>query len=153
SLVRVDRQTGRLEARLAQEWATSPDGLTHTLKLRKDVTFSDGAAFTAADVVFTFQALYDPRVGSPMAAAFQIGGRPLTVRAADDHTVVVTFPAPFGPGLSILDSLPILPRHKLAAALDAGTFGGAWSLRTPPADIVGLGPFVLAEYVPGQRMK
>src|SRR5206468_2816513 len=87
TLVRVNRGTGVLEPRLAREWSTSPDGLTHTLKLRADVTFSDGAAFTAADVAFTFQALYDARVGSPMASAFQIDGRPLMVRAADDHTV------------------------------------------------------------------
>src|SRR5438874_2212009 len=52
TLVRVNRATGALEPRLAREWTASPDGLTTTFKLR-DVTFSDGRPFTAADVVFT----------------------------------------------------------------------------------------------------
>src|SRR6185295_1496221 len=59
---------------------------------------------------------------------------------------------PFAPGLRILESLPILPRHRLQAAFDAGTFNKAWGLDTPPSDLVGAGPFVLQQYVPGQRL-
>ena len=70
----------------------------------------------------------------------------------DAHTVVIVLPAPYGPGISLLDAVPILPRHKLKAALDAGTFRDAWGLSTPLTDIVGLGPFVLKEYVSGQRL-
>jgi peptide/nickel transport system substrate-binding protein len=109
--------------------------------------------FTAADVTFTFDALYDPRVGSVMASSYQIAGAPIRATAVDDHTVRLVYPAPYGPGLSNLDSLPILPRHKLAAALAAGTLAGAWNLKTPLSEITGAGPFVLAEYVPGQRMR
>ena len=36
-----------------------------------------------------------------------------------------------GPRLSLLDAIPILPRHKLEAALKAGTFHDAWGLRPP----------------------
>jgi peptide/nickel transport system substrate-binding protein len=61
-------------------------------------------------------------------------------------------PAPYGPGLGLLDALPILPRHKLEAAFKAGTFRDAWGLSTPPADLAGLGPFVLKTYAPGERM-
>ena len=97
---------------------SSPDGLTYTLKLRPGVTFSDGAPFTSADVLFSFQAVYDEKTGSPLGdcaarrrqAAARVGARP--------GTVVVRFPSPFGPGLRLLDNLPILPRHKLEAALD-----------------------------------
>jgi len=42
----------------------------------------------------------------------------------------MTLPAPYGPGLSLLDAVPILPRHKLKDALDRGTFQAAWSVRT-----------------------
>src|SRR6185295_6170839 len=59
---------------------------------------------------------------------------------------------PFAPGMRMLDHLPILPRHRLEAALKAGTFTKAWGLDTPPSEIVGLGPFVLSQYVPGQRV-
>jgi peptide/nickel transport system substrate-binding protein len=153
TLVRVNRVTGELEPRLAEGWMSSPDGLTWTMTLRDGLRFSDGHPFSAADVVFTFRALYDARVASPMASSFKIAGQPIAARASGDRTVVLTFPAPYGPGLRILDSLPILPAHKLEAALAAGTFADAWNVRTPPAEVVGLGPFQLAEYVPGQHLR
>jgi peptide/nickel transport system substrate-binding protein len=151
-LVRVNRLTGQLEPWLVREWTTSPDGLTWTLKLRDGVTFSDGVPFTSADVVFTFDALYDSKVGSPMASSLRIDDKPIAVRALDDRTVVLVFPAPFGPGLSLLDSLPMLPSHKLRDALQGGTFRTVWGVTTPPGEIVGLGPFVLSEYRPGERL-
>jgi len=152
TLVRTNRATGVLEPRLAREWSASPDGLTWTILLREDVTFSDGTPFTSADVVFSFQALYDERVKSPIASSIQVGGQPLVLRAHDSHTVEVTFPASYGPGLALLENVPILPAHKLKASLDAGTFRQAWPVTTPPAQLAGLGPFVLREFVPGQRL-
>jgi peptide/nickel transport system substrate-binding protein len=153
TLVRVNRPTGELEPRLATSWSLAPDGVTYTLELRPDVAFSDGMPFTSADVVFTFAALYDPRVASPMATSFQFDGKPLRVEAVGDRTVRVIFPTTYGPGLTILDSLPILPRHKLETALKGGTFAGAWSVSSPVTDVVGLGPFVLSEYISGQGMR
>lgn len=150
-LVRINRATAELEPWLAERWTRSDDGQTFTLTLRSGLTFSDGQPFTAADVLFTFKALYDERTRNVLADALKPGGKPLTVAAPDDHTVVVTFPEPFAPGLRLLDILPILPRHRLEAALDAGTFGDAWGLGTPIDQISGLGPFTLAEYLPGQR--
>lgn len=151
-LVRVNRVTMELEPWLAERWSVSPDGREFTLTLRAGVAWSDATPFTAADVLFSFSALYDPRVASPLATAVSVNGQPLSVRAPDAHTVVVTYPATFGPGLRLLDSLPILPRHKLERALLDGTFSKAWAPDTPPAEIVGLGPFVLAQYQPAQRL-
>jgi peptide/nickel transport system substrate-binding protein len=153
TLLRVDPLTHQVEPRLAIAWTSSPDKLTWTLKLRDGVEFSDGVPFTAADVVFTFDALYDSRFASDVASGYLIGGKPLVVRAVDDRTVTLTFPSPFGPGLRIVDGLPILPRHKLAAALAAGTLRETWGRSAPPSDVVGLGPFVLAENTPGQALR
>jgi peptide/nickel transport system substrate-binding protein len=152
SLVRLNLATGILEPRLAREWTGSPDGLTWTFKLRDGVVFSDGAPFSAADVVFTFEVLYDKGVNSSIAPNFFVDGKPLVARALDDHTVTITFPAPYGPGLTLLDALPILPRHALEPAFKAGKFREAWGVATPPKEIVGTGPFVIAEYVPGQKV-
>lgn len=153
TLLRVNRQTGRLEPRLAREWTLGPDGRTWTVKLRQGVTFSDGAPFTAADVLFTFQAMYGPCSSCMLTSAFLIDGKPIAVSQIDPMTVQLTFPAPYGPGLSALDSLPILPRHKLQPAVESGKFAAAWDLKTPPAEIIGAGPFVLAEYQPGVRIR
>ena len=152
SLLRLNRVTGELEPRLAREWSASADGLTWTLRLVEDAVFSDGTPFTSTDVLFSFGALYDERVKSEVASSLRVNGLPLGVSAPDAHTVVIQFPAPYGPGLALLDALPILPRHKLEAALAAGTFRDAWSVETPLHDVVGLGPFVLSEYAPGERL-
>jgi peptide/nickel transport system substrate-binding protein len=152
TLVRINRSTTQVEPRLASSWTTSADGLTWTLKLREGVTFSDGTPLTASDVLFSLRALYDERTASQLAGALLIDGRPIAARALDAQTVVLTLPAPYAPGLALLDALPILPEHKLRAALEAGTFRDAWGTSTDPGEIVGLGPFVLREYLPGQRI-
>jgi peptide/nickel transport system substrate-binding protein len=81
-----------------------------------------------------------------------VQGKPLQVAAPDPRTVVITLPAPFPPGMALLDNFPIYPKHQLQAALDAHTFSAAWGPQTKPGTMAGLGPFVLAEYTPGQRM-
>ena len=151
-LVRINRTEDVVEPWLAESWSSDDDGRTHTLTLREGTTFSDGEPFTSADVLFSFEALYDERLGSALADSLRIDGRPIGVEAPDATTVVVRFPVPYSPGLRLLDSLPMLPRHLLEPALRAGTFRDAWGLSTPPAEMAGLGPFVLQSYQPGQRL-
>ncbi len=150
-LVHVNRATDELQPWLAESWTESPDHQTYTLKLRQGIAFSDGAPFTSADVLFSFRALYDPKVQAALAPDTYVGGQPLRVEAPDPSTVVLHLPAPFAAGLRLVANIPILPRHKLESALTAGTFGDAWSANSPLSDIAGLGPFVLAEHVSGQR--
>lgn len=152
TLVRLNRLTGDIEPWLASGWTTSQDGRTYTVRLRDGVAFSDGVPFTSADVLFSFQAAYDPAVNSLLASGVEVQGKPLQVTAPDPHTVVITFPTRFAPGLALLDNLPIYPAHQLRAALDAHSFAKAWSNTTPPGSMAGLGPFVLTEYVPGQHL-
>jgi peptide/nickel transport system substrate-binding protein len=152
TLVRINKVTREVEPWLAESWSVSDDGQRCTLKLRPDVTFSDGRPFTADDVVFTFTATYDERAGTVLADVMKAGGKALQVAARDPRTVVITFPEPFAPGVRLLDNLPILARHALEPALKSGTFAHAWGLSTPPSDLVGLGPFALREYLPGQRL-
>jgi peptide/nickel transport system substrate-binding protein len=152
-LVRLNRVTQNIEPWLAESWTRSDDGLRYTMKLRPNVSFSDGQPFTSDDVLFSFEAAYDDREGVVMGSALTVGRKPLHVAAPDPLTVVVTFPEPFAPGVRILDNLPILPRHKLGAALKAGTFAKMWGLSTPPGELAGLGPFVLTAYSPGQRLE
>ena len=151
-LIRVNRATRAIEPALVEKWTTSPDNLTHTLALRDGVTWSDGAPFTSADVLFTFEAIYDPKVSSVLASGLRVNGQPLTVTAPDAKTVVVTLPGTFGPGVAILDNVHVIPKHILQGALANGTFARALGAATPPAELVSIGPFMLKSYEPGQRM-
>jgi peptide/nickel transport system substrate-binding protein len=151
-LVRINRSTFELEPWLAERWESSDDGRTHTLHLREGVTWSDGVPLTADDVLFSFRASYAPNSGSVLGSSLLVAGQPIRASAPDPNTVVLTYPGPSGPGLRLLDNLVILPKHKLEAALDNGTFATAWDSTAPPSEIVGTGPFVVREYQPGQRI-
>jgi peptide/nickel transport system substrate-binding protein len=151
-LIRVNRATRAVEPALVERWTTSADNLTYTLTLRDGVTWSDGTPFTSADVLFTFQAIYDPKVPNVLVSGLLVNGQPLKVTAPDPKTVVVTFPGTFGPGVALLDNVHLVPKHKLQRALDTGTFGQSLPVTTPPAELATLGPFMLKSYEPGQRM-
>ena len=151
-LVRVNRSTDRLEGELAERWELLPDQKTYRVTLRPGLTFSDGEPFTADDVAFSFRALYDERGGTALADSVRVSGRPITVTVENTTTVLVRFPAPFAPGLRLLDGIPMLPRHRLESALVNGRFAEAWGVSATPGQVIGLGPFVLTRYAPGQRL-
>ncbi len=48
------------EGDLAESWEVSDDGLVYTIKLREGVTFHNGDAFDAEDVIYTFNRSSDP---------------------------------------------------------------------------------------------
>ena len=151
-LIRVNRATMEVEPALAEKWTVSPDHLTFTLTLRDGVTWSDGQPFTSADVLFSFQVIYDEKVNSVLASSLKIDGKPLRVQAPDPRTVVVTFPHTFGPGIEMLDNLQLAAKHKYEAALKAGTFAQQMGVSTAPADLVVIGPYMLSSYAAGQRL-
>jgi peptide/nickel transport system substrate-binding protein len=76
----------------------SADLTSITWKIKPDLKWSDGSAFTAADVVFTAQYCMHPEGGCAQLAKFEGVDK---VEAIDDLTVKVTFkqpkPNPYGP--------------------------------------------------------
>lgn len=151
-LLRVNRATQEVEPSIAESWTTSADQKTFTLTLRDGVKWSDGTPFTSADVLFTFDAIYNTKPESALASGLRIDGKPLTVTAPDAKTVIVSLPSTFGPGIAVLDNVHLVAKHKYEALFKAGKFAEAMSAATPAADIITLGPFRLASYVSGQRL-
>jgi peptide/nickel transport system substrate-binding protein len=151
-LIHIDRASQSTEAALASAWKRSTDGRDYTLSLRKGIRFSDGHAFDADDVVFTFRVLLDERTGSPNRDLLIVGGQPIRVTKVDEHTVRVTLSQPYAAAERLFDSIAILPQHLLKDAYEKGAMGQIWSMATPTAAIAGLGPYRLKEYVAGQRL-
>ena len=152
ALVRVNRVTQELEPELAESWSFSPDGRELTFKLRPGVSFSDGVPFTAEDVAFTFRALHHPEVASPLIDTVLVDGEPLVPDVLDPYTVRFTLPRRTAVIERVFDSIPMLPRHRLEKSLAEGVFVSEYGVGAPEDGIVGLGPFVLERYVPGQRV-
>jgi len=95
-LMRYDEK-GNLVPFLAEEIPTVANGgiaedLTSiTYKLKPGIKWSDGSAFTAHDVVFTWEYCVDPAGGCAQSAKFEgVEG----VEAVDDLTVKITFSEP-----------------------------------------------------------
>jgi peptide/nickel transport system substrate-binding protein len=151
-LIHINRASQRTEPDLAQSWNVSRDRKIYTLHLRHGLRFSDGQSFNADDVVFSFRVYLDKTVASPQRDLLIIGGKPITVEKVDPYTVRFSLPQPYAAAERLFDGFPILPRHLLQAAYRSGRFSKSWAVSSDPAEFAGLGPFKLAQYVPGQRI-
>lgn len=151
-LVHINRATQQSEPALAKSWKVSADGLNYTLKLRRGIRFSDGQPFDADDVIFSFAVYTDEKIDSPQRDLLILDGKPIRVSKLDQYTLRFTLARPYAAAERIFDSLAILPRHILEKPYRDGQFLQQWSLNTPPSQIVGLGPFRLKQYLPGERV-
>ena len=150
-LVARNPETLEFEPNLADSWEQSADGMKWTFKLRKGVKWSDGQPFTADDVTFTFDLIYDKNIPTAARDVLTFKGKPLAYKKIDDLTVEFTLPSKVGPFLDLIGA-SILPKHKLEAPWKAGKFNTTWALDTPPSELVGTGPFTLAKYTSGQSL-
>lgn len=128
TLVIFDEE-GQPQPWLAESWEM-PDDTTYVFTLREGVTFHNGQPMTADDVVFTYERMMDPDVGSPWASQFE----PVeSVEATDERTVTFNLKETYGPFLAPLASGygAIVPADE---SLDLQT------------TMVGTGAFKLQEY-------
>jgi peptide/nickel transport system substrate-binding protein len=151
-LIEINRATQQTEPALAKSWKISSDGRVFTLQLRKGIRFSDGHPFDADDVLFSFAVYMDEKVDSPQRDLLIIDSKPLTVTKVDQYTVRFTLPRPYAAAERLFDGLAMLPRHLLETSYRQGKFVQAWSLNASTAEVAGLGPFRLKQYVAGERV-
>ena len=99
-LITKDSQ-GNLLPDLAESWEILDGGARYRFYLRPGVTFHDGRAFTAQDVVWTFQTMLDGTVTSAKRGAFEQLDRIVEI---DELTVDFVMKEPFGAMLVNLTS-------------------------------------------------
>lgn len=151
-LIHINRASQQTEPALAKSWTASKDGRVFTVNLRHGLRFSDGQPFDADDVVFSFEVYLDEKLHSPQRDLLVVGGKPMTVQKVSQYVVRFTLAEPYAAAERIFDSLAMMPRHLLEKPYQGGKFAQAWTLNAAPAEIAGMGPFRLKEYVPGQRI-
>jgi len=134
-------------------WRVFPDGtMQTTYTLRPNLTWHDGAPFTAADYAFAWQLYQSPELGlatrPPMHAIED-------VTALDSKHFVIQWKLLF-PDADTLATysyeLPPLPRHLLGPAFDQMAVTGPDPVATHAfwsRDYVGLGPYRLQKWEPG----
>ncbi|MCX7727450.1 MAG: ABC transporter substrate-binding protein, partial [Chitinispirillaceae bacterium] len=152
-LVKPNGVTLLPEPNLATSWEISADGLEWIFNIRPNVKWSDGQTFSAYDVEFTFNDLiYNPAI-TPNSSRdiFIIEGKKIEVKALDSLRVKFTLPFPYAPFLRAM-SQEILPKHLYHKFVKKGTFSTELSIKTPPDQIVGTGPFLLETYLSSQKV-
>lgn len=110
-LLQLD-ENGQFQGRLAEKWVVSPDGLTYTFTLRKNVKWHDGKPFTSADVKFTYDTIMDSKTLGTLKSTFSMkSGGTITCDAPDANTVKFVLPKTFAPFLGKLSAVRMIPKH------------------------------------------
>jgi len=151
-LAELDNATQRIYPLLARSWESSEDGLTWTWRLRRGACFSDGHPITSADVLFSFEVLYDRELHPSLQDIIAVQGKPFEVSAPDSYTVVTRSAAPHALTAAIVGALRILPRHILEPAYRRGEFASAYGVATAPESLVTSGAFQLVQYAGGEKV-
>ncbi len=142
SLMSVDPRTRLPVPDLAAGYSVSPDGLTYTFRLRKDVRWHDGDALSASDVVWTYRALAMSELEAPL---LPYTGVIRSVRALDGHTVQFRLSRPYSAFLARLATVPVIPRAPFAKLRGARLRAKLENWPHP----IGTGPFVFGSATPG----
>lgn len=156
TLVQFERGGVKVQPALAEKWEVSPDGLTYTLHLRKNVkwhankNFKPTRAFNADDVLFMFERQWKEahpyyKVTSSNHSYFNDMGMPKLLKAVekvDDHTVKITLNQPEAPFLADLamQYAGVQSKEYADAMLKAGT------PEKLDQDPIGTGAFYLVQY-------
>lgn len=151
---------GKVVPGVAEKWESREDGRTWLFSLRKNAKWSDGSPVSAHDFEFSFKRIVDPKTASQYAwylgkaanvqnaMAIIEGKKPpseLGVRALNDNTLQITLEKPVAYLVATLAHGSLMPIQKKLVE----KFGDKW---TDVANIVGNGPYQLAERVVNERI-
>jgi peptide/nickel transport system substrate-binding protein len=117
---------------LATAYAWSDDNRVLRFTIRQGVTWSDGAPFTARDVVFTF-ALLAKHKALDLHSVWEFV---LDVSAVGDDVVELHLRRPFVPGLYYVGQQPIVPEHVWKHVVDPVQFTNEDPVATGPFTVV-----------------
>ncbi len=142
-LLRRDRHLN-IVGDLAESWEFSRNCLALTFHLRKNATWQDGKPLTADDVLFTYEAMIDPKTPTAYKEDF------LAVKSAevlDPHTIRFLYGKAYAQALDSWE-MWILPKHLLASYVREGRLREAPQNRFP----VGSGPYRFSEWKSGEKV-
>ncbi|MBV7600129.1 ABC transporter substrate-binding protein [Aeromonas sp. sia0103] len=150
---------GKVLPGVAERWE-SEDNQQFTFHLRPDARWSNGDPVRAADFVYGWRKLVDPKEAATFAwfaqlahftnvdeiVAGKLAPEELGVEALDDHTLRVRLSQPVPYFLSLLTHPSLSPLHR--ASMEQ--YGTKW---TQPGKLVGNGAFVLSHRVVNEKLE
>jgi len=131
---------------MADSHTVSEDGLVYNFHIRDGVKWSDGKPVTAFDFEYTWNRNTDPATASDYAWIFDEFNYE-SCKAIDESTFEVTLAAPADYFVGLTGFATLMPLRQDAVEAKAD---GAWA--SDPATVICNGPYILTEYVPGDRI-
>lgn len=142
TLLRIDPDDfGRVIGDLAESWTISDDGLTYSFTLREGVRFHDGSTLDSADIKATYERLRAPPEGVTSSRQGLYAGID-RIETPDARTVVFTLKRP-DPAMLITFANPWACVYSAEKLAENPTY--------PATEVMGTGPFVFVEHVPGSH--
>ncbi|MCA9882438.1 MAG: ABC transporter substrate-binding protein [Anaerolineae bacterium] len=150
---------------LAKSWEWSDDGMQLTMHLIEGAFWSDGAPFTADDVMFTWEGyVLDENVNSPRHIdGWTWNDEEASLEKVDDYTIMFTFPIskPLDMWYNLAEDIfHVMPAHQLqqyhplwSTADPAPSYRDFADALTPETlPLVTMGPWVITEYQTDELM-
>ncbi len=129
---------------LCESFAVAADNLKVTFKLRKGVKFHDGKEMTAADVKYTYDAIFEKDNASPRRSQMETAfGTNANIKVIDDSTIEFTYTKVKADTLVSDFGYGILPKHILGTAVGKAFTDHEFNTKKP----VYTGPFTFKEWV------
>ena len=128
-------EANKLRGSLAESWSHDDTGKVWTVKLKPSLTWTDGEALNADDIIYTVKLMQDPNINSTLASSWSS----IKATKIDDLAVAFTLSSP----LMAFDAsltFGVLPEHILnnKTAIEIASL-----FSEQPESIVGSGPFML----------
>lgn len=122
---------------LASDWEVQDAGSKYTFTLREDVKWQDGEAFTADDVVFTFNYFKEKNNTLYNIAAIK------SVNKLNDYKVEFEMNEPMLLSINkVFEETNIIPKHIWEDVNDPKKY----HTTNPKEAVIGTGPYILADY-------
>ncbi|MGQ9632382.1 MAG: ABC transporter substrate-binding protein [bacterium] len=115
-ILRFDREGKDVIPGASKGWEFTEGGKVLTLYLREGMRWSDGAPFTADDVIFWYEdIILNDELTPSKPSWFKVGGELGKVEKVDDYTIRLSFSQPYGILLEILawNGYIFAPKHYL----------------------------------------
>ena len=124
---------------LAQEWRITDGGLSYTFEMREDLKWNDGQDLTISDVVFSIERMVEEGANRPIIGAMRAYIESVETVGQNTVKINMNFPSSAFLRWFAVDPAKVVPKHLFDAGVDINIF----------ENIVGSGPFLPLEYVPG----